>query len=121
MFAVAATLLMMLGVTAAEADIGLAEQFKQARKDQFVFYKKYQLKKAKYLRRNPMVEATTGQEVINYNNPQTINDYFALADSFNEGAKIETFLPFAPICTDSLRKFLNDLEGTNANTSADAW
>lgn len=68
MFAVAATLLMMLGVTAAEADIGLAEEFEQARRDQFVFYKKYQLKKAKHLRRKPMVKAAT-QEVINYNNP----------------------------------------------------
>lgn len=120
MLTVAAALVMMLGVTTVEANKALASDFEQARRDQFVTYKKYQLKKSKHLRRKTIVQADN-QEVINYNNPSTYNDYFALVDSFNEGAKIENFLPFAPICTDSLRKFFNDLNGTNLNMSANAW
>ena len=70
-------------------------------------------------REHPIVRQ--GDELINYNDPQNFNDYFALADEFARGAKLNGFLPAQPTCFNTLKDFLNKWNTTSMNTTEEQW
>lgn len=65
---------------------------------------------------HPTVKQTsTDDDNINYETPGTIEDYFAVINTFLNGMEIASFIPNARACSDASMDFALALEYTRGN------